>query len=704
VRFLPSWLREFVELPADDRTVAHDLTQAGVNVEGMSTEGGDTVFEVEITTNRPDAMNHHGVARECAAIYDKDLKLLTAKLPEGRGKASFPIVIEDATGCARYTARVIRGVKIGPSSDAIRRRLELLGSSSILNAVDASNYALQEMGHPTHAFDLDLLAGGKIVVRRARKGETLKTLDGVERKLFPEDLVIADAEKPVALAGVMGGFDTMITERTKNVLIESAWFDPATVRQTAKRHGMHTDASHRFERGADWGATQLACARVAELILQTAGGQLEGGEIDVIGRKVGGTEITLRRSEIVRILGDIIPEAEIPRILRRLGFSVTAERATAVSAPTTPPATVGRGGAHAAIAEEPTAHSVQVPTWRLDVEQEIDLIEELARIFGYNRFLNTLPGFAGFVEELPHAAKDETVRSALLTLGYNEAISLTFISQEDATDYGNSKPVQLANALSEEASAMRTSLVPGMLQMLANNLNRGNNNVRLFEAGHVFELVGDRSEEHAELCLGATGEAAAAIFEPAQPARAYGFFDLKGDVEALLGEFEAPKLYFDANAPSWLHPGRSARIVVNGATIGHLGELHPELQQARKLRQPVYIANLNLQRLYKQDLRRLKYVPISRYPAVERDFSFIFLDAVTFERIRSTVDTLRITELCSFTPVEVFRGGAVPAGSYSILLRAKFQSAERTLRDDEVAAWSAQIIKALETLGGKLRA
>ena len=263
-------------------------------------------------------------------------------------------------------------MKIGPSPEHIAKRLELLGSRAINNAADATNYAINELGHPTHAFDLDLLEGGTIIVRRARDGEFLKTLDGVGRTLTTDDLVIADAEKPVALAGVMGGFDSMITEKTKNVLIESAWFDPATIRRTAKRHGMHTDASHRFERGADWGITPLACDRVAELILETAGGELVGERIDTVARTFERPPIALHRSEVKRILGiDIEPMRRSSASCGQLGFGVA------------------RAGGD---------FSVTIPTWRLDVEREIDLLEELARIYGYNKFPNTLPAFAGAVD------------------------------------------------------------------------------------------------------------------------------------------------------------------------------------------------------------------------------------------------------------------------------------------------------------------
>src|SRR5512146_3240066 len=326
MKISPTWVREFVDLKVDDRKLAEDLTLTGTAVESI---GQDGVFEMEITTNRPDCMNHYGVARECSAVYDAPLKPMEAKFASAHGRANFSIEIADAEGCARYTARIVRGVKMGASPARIVERLAGVEQRAINNVADASNYTLWEMGHPTHAFDLDLLQGGKIIVRRAGGGETLKTLDGVERKLSPDDLIIADANRPVALAGVMGGFETMITERTRNVLIESAWFDPVAIRKSSRRHGLHTDASHRFERGADFGATTLACARVTELILQTAGGELEGGEIDVIVRRVVREEILLRSAEVLRILGQRVPEQDILRILVRLGFSVTPGRKSA---------------------------------------------------------------------------------------------------------------------------------------------------------------------------------------------------------------------------------------------------------------------------------------------------------------------------------------------------------------------------------------
>ena len=695
MRILPAWLREFVDVPADDRQLAEDLTSAGIAVESVEEEHGNTFYEMDLTTNRVDAMNHYGVAREASAIYNVALKPVEPKLPgtaylsapvsksgappvgmTSAMGAFFPIVIEDAEGCARYTARIVRNVKIGPSPELVVKRLELLGSRSINNAADATNYALNELGHPTHAFDLDLLEGGTIIVRRARAGEALKTLDGVDRKLTTDDLVIADAKKPVALAGVMGGFDSMITEHTKNVLIESAWFDPATIRGMAKRHGMHTDASHRFERGADWGITPLACDRVAELILASAGGEVQGDRVDAVARTPERRAITLRSSEVRRNLGVDIAPKEIERILGRLGFGVKAS---------------GSSGNLA----------FQIPTWRLDVEREIDLLEELARIYGFNKFPNTLPAFVGAVVELPDEPKNAKVRETMLALGYDESISITFTSEAEAKTFGRGEPLALANPLSEEAGYMRTSLLPGLLNMVSYNLNRGSNNVCLFEAGEVFEKTSEGREERRHLGLVATGDVQPKSIHSA--AQQYTFFHIKGDMEEMLAAFQHRSLSFDGDVPRYFHPGRAARVVMDGETIGYFGQLHPEQAAARKLRQEVYIAEVMLDRLYKHGLREPRYQRISKFPAVARDFSFVFDDTVIFGKIKSAVEALGVAELTEFTPGEIYRGEKVGAGKYSVLLHSEFQSKERTLRDDEVAQWSSAIIAKLEALGGVLR-
>src|ERR1700687_5660217 len=478
MKISPHWLRDFVDLPVDYTRLADELTLAGVAGEGISGEGDSTVFEMEIRTNRPEAMNHYGVAREASALYDLPLKPIEPKLPPWQAKSDVTIDIQEPDLCPRFTAREIRGVTIESSPANIASRLQLLDQRPISNAVDATNYVLWESGKPTHVFDLDLLEGRRLVIRRARAGETLKTLDGVEHKLSTEDLVVADAKKPVGLAGVMGGFDTMITEKTRNILIESAWWDPGTVRKTSRRHGLHTDASHRFERGADFESTILSCDLVAALILQSGGGDLVGGAIDVMSRQMDQAPVVLRVSEVRRILGGGLEPGEIYRILKKLGFEPIPE---------------GQADAQ---------FRVQIPSWRLDVEREIDMIEEVARLHGYDKFENTLPAYSGAVVDLPHAAVDAALRGRALALGYNEAVSLTFISHADAERFSSASVLELENPLSEEASVMRTSMAPGLLDMLAWNLNRDSENVRLFEMGRVYEMRDGERGEPACACLG----------------------------------------------------------------------------------------------------------------------------------------------------------------------------------------------------------
>lgn len=715
-----NWIRDYIDLTVDDRRLAEDLTDVGLGVEGIEGVGADTIFEMEIGTNRPDAMNHYGVAREAAAICDVPLKPIDPKLPPAakaesfsatdaalKGRSSterdvaFPITVEEHSLCPRFSARVIRNTHIKASPEKIARRLQLLDQRPISNAVDATNYVLWEIGKPTHVFDMDLLEGGKIIVRKARPGETLKTLDGVERKLTSEDLVVCDAKKPVGLAGVMGGYDTMITEKTRNILIESAWWDPGIVRKMSRRHALHTDASHRFERGADFESTVLSCDLVAQMILESGGGELVGGVVDVVSKKMDQAPVMLHVSEVRRILGSNLDAGLIFSLLKRLGFTLIPE---------------GQADAQ---------FRVHIPSWRLDVEREIDVIEEIARLHGYNKFPNTLPAYSGAVVELPHAPIDATLRQRALALGYNEAISLTFISHTDAEKFesgiegtsadgrsATASVLELENPLSEEASVMRTSLVPGMLDMLAWNLNRDVANARLFEMGSVYEFSQGERVEPRWMCLGATLSSVRAslprggaldVSKGEQAAAAEAFRGFKGDVETLLAPF-ALSLRFDRKTAGYFHPGRSARVMIEAAEVAQFGQIHPEIVAARKLRQDVFVAEIDLEQIYKLGMRRTSFHPLGKYPAVERDFSFIFGDDISFIEMKKAVWNLEIGEVREMHPVEIFRGGSIPGGKYSVLLRVNFQAQDRTLREDELTEWSGKIVAALTKLGGTQRA
>ena len=796
MKVLTTWLRAYLpDLHASDPDLAEALTLRGIAVEGVfdltpqhgALLGKDagSLFEMDITTNRVDAMNHYGIAREAAVIYGLQLQPLDLSLHSPNSaqneahadEPAFPVRIDPGAQalCGRFTARVLRGITIEPSQGIVAERFRLLGQKQISNAVDATNYVTQAIGQPTHAFDLDRLEGG-IVVRRAHAGERLKTLDGVERTLHPDDLVIADERKALSLAGVMGGWDSMITAATRNVLIEAAWFDPASIRRSSKRHGLHTDASHRFERGADFNAAPVASALVSRILLQS-GGFVPGPFVDVqqpaaVARTVGRSAVSLHMREVHRILGPTetpgdISGSEATTILMGLGCAVAADPGAgpsgaqaalhgafathdlahgtglqiASAAPAFPPVTQevpitapapevpsagepqkaspnpARAHESAATTEQavPAAppdadqrFEITLPSWRLDLEREIDLIEEIARVYGYNRFRNTLPAFTGSVRELPEAAALRTVRRVLRGVGWSEAISSTFVSQVDAEAFA-AQPgtaVSVGNPLSEEAGMLRPSLVPGMLAMLAQNLKRGVDDVALFELGTVFTGSGpsatDRVDERLSLTFGATGALGRAPVD---------FFTAKGITEAIAHQFTARLQYIDrfppelGLMPAWLHPGRSARFVLDGSTIGFFGQVHPQAAAARKLRQAVVLGELRLDRLLALGLRHPMPREVSRFQPVRRDFSFLLPARVSYGQVASALEALGIAEIQRFEPVEVrpVEGTGANEEEYSLLLRTLFQSSERTLRDEELQAWAQAMEAAVAALGGRLR-
>lgn len=691
MKILTRWLRSYLpQLSVSDRQLADDLTLRGIAVEGVHDlgEGHGHLFEMDITTNRVDAMNHYGIAREIATIYNLPLAPLDVALPAAIAAAkAFPVRIEAPELCGRFTARVLRGVTIAPGTGRAAQYFGLLGQKQISNAVDASNFVLLGMGHPTHAFDLDKVEGG-IVVRLARRGEKLRLLDGTERTLEADDLVVADEKKALALAGVMGGWDSMITPETKNILVEAAWFDPASIRQSSRRHLLHTDASHRFERGADFNAAPVANALVSRLILES-GGHIEGELVDVVipaaaAKTADRAPISLSVKQVQRHLGTTIAPEGITK-------EIVAQYLTALGCQLTP--------------RTDDIFATKLPSWRLDLEREIDLIEEVARVYGYNRFANTLPT-PGVVIAHPTAAAEAAVRTRLLALGFSESISSTFASQTDSDLFSapGKGMIAMENPLSEEAALLRPSLVPGMLTMLAHNLNRDVQTVRLFEQGAIFTGGTDEVIELASLSLGLTGAVVATSLHSAQDA---SFFELKGAIESLLSLFTCGEVTFTAEASNWLQQGRAATALLNGERVAQFGELSASETARRKLRQPIYLAQVDLEKLYALPLRKVMAHELSRFQAVERDFSFTFPDSMQWQTIAAAIRALAIPELQRLLPTEIFRdpkGKSVPLGYYAILLKCVFQSNERTLREDELTTWWADIIAALTNLGGTIRA
>jgi phenylalanyl-tRNA synthetase beta chain len=731
MKILTKWLRAYLPgLAVDDAHLAEDLTLRGIAVEGIYSlgEGNGSLYEMDITTNRVDAMNHYGVAREAAAIYGLRLPPLDYKLPAARpAEKPFSVQIEAQEACGRFTARVLRGVTIGESKDwfagaDVATYFGLLEQKMISNAVDATNYAWLLMGQPTHAFDLDKIEGG-IIVRRARKGETLKTLDGVDRTLDPEDLVVADHKKALALAGVMGGWESMITPETTSVLVEAAWFEPMAVRQTARRHGLHTDASHRFERGADFSAGAVASAVVSSILLAN-GGWIEGELVDARleafeQRTARRRPVELKLSEVRRILGTTLDTEGITAdtvegVLRALGCDLIGRAALASLAeigqlvPEVPELAELERKAELASKSEP-GWMVGLPSWRLDLDREIDLIEEIARVYGYNRFANTLPAFGEGVRALPWSGKEAAVRWTLRAAGFHEAISSTFCSAAEAalTAPQPGQVVPLGNPLSEEAGTMRPSLIPGMLAMVAGNLNRDVGDVRLFELGTAFGGTTDKVEERPAVAFGAVGAVAeeSALSQPRQ----IGLLDVKGAVEEVLRRFESRSIYFDQFpaevklAPQWLHPYRSARAVADGVTVGWFGELHPREAAARKLKARVLVGELYLDRLYKLPLQKPAAREISRYQPVRRDFSLVLDESVAWETIDRALAELKIPEIVSWRAQEVFRDARLGKGEYALLLGVTFQASDRTLREEELRSFQERVVEAAGRAGARLR-
>ena len=679
-----NWLKEFVEVPVQPRRLKADLTAIGLNVESFQAVGDDVVFEVEVTTNRPDCLSHYGIAREVAALYRRRLKTLEFVCKEVPAPASAEASIEilNPELCARYCGRVIQGVEVKPSPDWLVKRLEAVGQRAINNVADITNYVLMELGHPLHAFDLVRLSGRKIIVRLARAGEQLRTLDGVNRTLTAKDLVIADAVRPVALAGVMGGKDSEISDDTHTVLLESAWFDPASVRRTSKSHGLHTEASHRFERGADIDMAPVALGHAALLISQLAGGEILRGMLDVYPFPKHRNFIELPRSEIQRLLGAEVLWEEIERVLRTLGFKV--ERRGTEGWRVTP------------------------PSFRLDVEREVDLIEEVARHYGYNRFPSRVRPAPPRISENRGRSKELEISSTLVALGYREIIPSAMVDPEENSWFTDRAPVVLANPLSQDASAMRSSAVPSMIHTLKWNLDRDRNDLRLFEMGRIYSAQPKGlPDERRVLVLGASGNRWAQTVH--SDARAIDFFDLKGDLEQLFSRFDLPEVKFEPSEVCYLEAGQAGRFMAAGSTVATLGLLKEGLADKYKLRRrKIWLAEVDLEFLLRAPLRRRSFKTISKFPAVERDFSLILPASTPYGRLEEAIRELGIEEIQGLTPIEWRRSeelqGIIPAGHVSLLLRFTFQSATRTLASDEVDAACRRIMESLEPLGVRIRA
>jgi phenylalanyl-tRNA synthetase beta chain len=690
------WLKEFVDVTASPDDLASHLALAGTNIGGVEKGPHGAVIDAEVTSNRPDCLSHLGMAREVSAIYKLPLKSVLPKPAESSAKVTdaVSVAIQNPDLCGRFTARVMRGVKVQPSPPWLRERLEDSGVASISNVVDISNYVMLELGQPVHTYDYDKVRDHKLIARKAKPGEKIKTLDGIDRTLEAGMCVISDGDgsRAEGIGGIMGGAGTEISFSTKNVLIECAWFDPISVRRAARTLKLHTEASTRFGRGADPEMPELASRRVAELILQLAGGELLAGVVDVYPGKRAPKKIQLTRKEFLRIMGADVPDKEIESALSALGFApVRVDQ--------------NRGAEGSLLA---TWECTQ-PSWRAEVEREIDLIEEVARIYGLAKFPPRLPAARQGAARLPHNESETKLRERLIGLGYHEILTIPHVAEDRDALFrpGSVQTARLANPLSEEAGVLKSTGLVTMAAAIEWNLNHDQRNVRLFEIGSHYRLNGSASVETRVLTIGASGDARDKSIH--DNARAYSFADLKGDIDAI-GELAGGVTWAagSTSADDWRHAARHGGVALGGDGIGHAAQLARRIADKLKLRQDVFLAELQLEAFYsamavQKESRR--YEPLPRFPAVERDFSLLLADGTHFADVSSAIRSLSIPELATIEATDLFRGKNVPAGKYSLLVRVTFQSREGTLTDAQTSNFSARIVDTLEKkLGAQLRA
>ncbi|HXM33632.1 MAG TPA: phenylalanine--tRNA ligase subunit beta [Pyrinomonadaceae bacterium] len=683
-----NWLRELTGTTLTPSELREQLTMVGLAIDAVAQAPGDSVLDVEVPSNRPDCLSHIGIAREVSVIESGSVILPPAHPPrtEGRAESFTSVQILDPDLCPRYAARVVRGVKIGPSPDWLAKRLEAIGQRPINNVADITNYVLHEMAQPLHAFDLARLSENRIVVRRARAGEKITTLDGIERELTTEMLMIADAHRPVAVAGIMGGEDSEISAATVDVLIESAYFDPDSVRRTARALAMDTEASRRFERGVDYGGVTRAQERCVALICEIAGGVATENAVDVQMEEPATRLVKFRPARVEALTSLKVAPTEMFRILTRLGFA-PAETGSISS--------TGQGNE--------AATTFIVPTWRIDVRLEEDLIEEIARHAGYDRIGSALPPADSAGEYQPQAMQVRAMRRILAALGYNEAINFSFIDTahddqiepvpELVNESHNDRFVTLRNPIIEESVRMRPSLIPGLLSSLRHNLNHGTKDVRLFEIGRVFagSGQGELPTESEAVALLATG--AALEEDRVQASREVDFYDLKGALEAAADAMRIGPLQFAGGTVKHLREGQTAVIKLGACkAIGSVGRLADNIAAAYKFRQAVYVAELNLSALLASEESTVQYKPLARYPSIVRDVTLLVARNTTFGDLSSAVRDQLVEECRDVKLVGTYEGANIPEDQRSITLRLEYRSDDRTLRDDEVEEMHRRLI------------
>jgi phenylalanyl-tRNA synthetase beta chain len=655
--------------------------------EYLGRSGGDVVYDLEVTPNRPDLNSVIGIAREIAAVTGNAFRIPELRIAncELRIQDLVAVRIEDAELCPRYTARVIKGVKIGPSPDWLRSTLEKVGIRSISNVVDVTNYVMLEIGQPLHAFDYHLIAQGAngkptIVVRRAAAGEKFKTLDNQERTLTHEMLLIADEQKGIALAGVMGGANTEINNDTRDVLIESAYFSPVNIRRTSKLLGLRSESSYRFERGADVNICDWASRRAVQLILETAGGQLAEGIVDVYPKPTEPKQITLHFSKSKDLLGIGISHQEQISFLTKLGLKV--------------------------IEQTPGVCTFEIPSWRVDLKREVDLIEEVGRLYGIEKIPATSPrgalganAFDTIYDQIAEA------RRILTGLGLNEAQGQTLIS---SAEFGGPRPEAelLANPLSSDMDVLRPSLLPGLIHSLRHNVSRKNYDVALFEIGRVFTQANGQTKENHSVAIAITGQRALPFWSGGEREAKCDIYDLKGIIEEFLEQFGLRGIKYYR----WEHASErflEAATVLLGdkLQLGCCGQLLPTLAKKYDLRDAVFLAELNLDQLLARRNPAKSFKPLPQFPSIRRDVAMLVPEAVTHEDVLQAVKQAKAANLEAVELFDVFRGKGVPEGRKSLAYAFTYRAADKTLTDTDVNTAHAKVVEALKMrLKAELRA
>ena len=687
------WLKEYTEIDVPTDELGHVLTMAGLEIESHETvelpDGEKSeVLELNVTPNRGYCLSHIGVAREVSALLNKSLKLpdplKALESVWGVVKVEERVSVENMEPelCPRYCALVIENVKVGSSPKWLKDRLTAIGLRPINNIVDITNFVMMEYGQPLHAFDRDLLAGNKIIIRRAKKGEPFASLDGTELKLEPDALVIADGEKPVALAGIMGGTNCQVSEITCHVVLESACFDPTTVRKGSKKYGLRSDSSYRFERGVDWNGVVSAQARAALMIKELAGGEICLGRVDIYPQEQKPIFVSLRMSRLNQLLGASFNSEQVQDILFRLGMEVPNQSENM---------------------------EVKIPSFRPDLLREVDLIEEIARIDGFDK-VDTVYPVAG-VRPVRISAKQniiKKVREVFCCAGFAETVHYSFIecvvAEEFKTAFASerNRVIALKNPLSSEYDTMRTSLLPGLLKTAGLNLSKGQKPLKLFEVGSVYfsDSNGARTEK-AVLSAIVLGPYELTPWKPR--GGDYDFYDLKGTLEMLITHLHLKLEIFPDSRP-FLLPDKSVRVQISDKELGFLGQMAPEQNLVGELGQNVYALELDLGALEKSASSSLQFKPIPKFPETYRDISILVDRSVTSQK---AADVILKTGSPLIQKVELydhFEGKKIQADKKSLTFALSFQSAERTLSDDEVNPLFEKIVQTLKSeLGASLR-